>query len=103
MVQYRQLVAGSHHEFARAARQIVEACRRGDAEAILSLPARVAAGVHGFFPALTSFLFQLVNRFLPGSGGIGKRIAAGSNSFSRWSPSWLTLLGDRAARRNNET
>jgi hypothetical protein len=35
-------------------------------------------------------------------GGIGERSAYGYESASRWSPSWLTRLGDAAARRNNE-
>jgi short-subunit dehydrogenase len=40
----------------RAARQIIEACKRGDAEVVLSLPAKVASVVHGLFPGLTADL-----------------------------------------------
>src|SRR5262249_9500692 len=53
----------------RAARQIVAACKRGDAEVILSLPAQLAVLFYGLFPGLTSDLFGLINRFLPGPGG----------------------------------
>jgi short-subunit dehydrogenase len=86
----------------RAARQIVRACRRGDAEVILSLPAKLAAKFHGLFPGLTSDLMGLIHRLLPSPGGIGTQRALGHESTSEASPSWLTALGERAAERNNE-
>ena len=43
----------------------------------------------------------LVHRLLPGSGDVPSR-AHGLSAPSRWSPSVLTTLGDRAAARNNE-
>jgi hypothetical protein len=51
---------------------------------------------------MSAALAGLVNRMLPSPGGIGTRVTTGSRSFSRWSPSWLTTLSDRAAARNNE-
>jgi short-subunit dehydrogenase len=86
----------------RAARQIIAACRRGDAEVILSVQAELAARFHGLFPETTSNILGLVNRFLPEPGGIGNRRARGKESLSPASPSWLTALGERAARVNNE-
>ncbi|MEX0712959.1 MAG: SDR family NAD(P)-dependent oxidoreductase [Pirellulales bacterium] len=86
----------------RAARQVVAACRRGDAEVVLSLPAAVAARFHGLFPGLTADLLGWVNRMLPEPGGIGSRRLQGSKSRSSWSPSWLTRLADRAAVAHNE-
>lgn len=86
----------------RAARQILRACRRGDAEAVLSLPAKVATVVHALAPGLTADVLGLVNRLLPGPGGIGTGRAQGAESESPLSPSVLTALGDRAAVRNNE-
>jgi short-subunit dehydrogenase len=86
----------------RAAREIVKACRRGDAEIVLSLPAKVAVWFHGVFPGLTADVLGQVNRLLPGPGGIGTHSAKGGESLSALSPSWLTTLSDRAARRNNE-
>ena len=74
----------------RAARQIVEACRAGAAEVVLSLPAATAARIHGLFPALTANVLAVVNRLLPGPGGVGSRSVKGWQSFSSWSPSWLT-------------
>lgn len=86
----------------RASRQIVQALKRGDAEITLSLPAKVAARIHGLLPGLTSDVLGLVNHFLPRPGGIGQQHASGAESKSMLSPSWLTILSERAARRNNE-
>jgi NAD(P)-dependent dehydrogenase (short-subunit alcohol dehydrogenase family) len=87
----------------RAARQIVEACRRGEAEVVLSLPAAVAARFHGLFPGLTADMLGVVNAvLLPGPGGIGTQSASGAESASPLVPSLLTFLSERAARRNNE-
>ena len=85
-----------------AARRIVKACQNGEAEVILSLPAKVAAAFHGVFPGLTCDVLSLVNRMLPGPGGDGKKSVKGKDSQSAVSPSWLTILNERAALRNNE-
>ncbi|HET6881116.1 MAG TPA: SDR family NAD(P)-dependent oxidoreductase [Pirellulales bacterium] len=85
-----------------AARQIVRACCRGDAEVILSLPAIAAQKAHGLAPGMVSTVLGWVNRLLPSAGGIGERSALGHQSQSRWSPSLLTALTERAAARNNE-
>jgi short-subunit dehydrogenase len=86
----------------RAARQILAASRRGDAELILSFPARIGALLHSLFPAMTSELLSLANRCLPGPGGIGTQILRGDQSTSVLAPSWLTSLNDKAARRSNQ-
>ncbi len=86
----------------QAAAEIVEACRRGDAEAVLSLPARVADTASALFPELTADVLTLAGRLLPAPGGIGTERRAGHESASRLSPSPLTALSDRAAQRNNE-
>jgi short-subunit dehydrogenase len=49
----------------RAARRIVAAARRGDAEVILTLPAKIAARVQGVAPGTTARLLSLVSRALP--------------------------------------
>jgi NAD(P)-dependent dehydrogenase (short-subunit alcohol dehydrogenase family) len=85
-----------------AARQIVEACRRGDASITLSIPAKLAETFHALFPGLTADLLGIVNRLLPSAGGIGKANACGAESQSWFAPSPLTALSDRAAVRNNE-
>lgn len=86
----------------RAARQIIAACKRGDAEVVLSIQAELAVKFHGLFPGLTADLLGLINYLLPGAGGIGKRRAKGKDSQSSWSPSLLTVLNEAAARQNNE-
>jgi NAD(P)-dependent dehydrogenase (short-subunit alcohol dehydrogenase family) len=85
-----------------AARQILDACKRGDAEIVLTIPSKVAAAFHGLFPGLTADILGVVNRFLPGPGGIGTERALGKDSQSALSPSPLTVLNERAAARNNE-
>jgi NAD(P)-dependent dehydrogenase (short-subunit alcohol dehydrogenase family) len=85
-----------------AARQILAACKRGDAEIILTFPSKAAAAFHGLFPGLTADILGLVNRFLPGPGGIGTARALGKDSQSPLSPSPLTVLNERAAAQNNE-
>lgn len=86
----------------RAARRIVAACRRGEVHVVLSAPAKAAATVHALFPALSAGLLALVNRVLPSPDGAGTRARMGRASASPISPSWLTRLSDRAARRFNE-
>jgi NAD(P)-dependent dehydrogenase (short-subunit alcohol dehydrogenase family) len=86
----------------RAASQIVRACKRGEAEIVLSIQAQLAVRFHGLFPGLTQDLLGLVNRLLPAPGGIGQRRAKGKESTSELSPSWLTALNEKAAVRNNE-
>ena len=98
----------------RAAAEIVEALRTGEAGRVLSVPAKIAAVVHGLFPGLTADALALVNRLLPkaplsGRGGAAERGDAalepvkGEASGSAWSPSWLTRLGEQAAERHNQT
>ncbi len=86
----------------RAASQIVEAARRGDAELIISIQAKLAATANALFPELTAEISSLINQILPSAGGIGERYALGKDSQSSISPSVLTTLIDDAARQNNE-
>lgn len=86
----------------QAAAQILRACRDGEREVLLHNPVNLAVALQSFFPGTTQSLLGVVARFLPRMGGIGERSAYGYDSASRWSPSWLTRLGDAAAQRNNE-
>ena len=85
-----------------AARQIVRACKRGQAELVISIPAKVAVLFDSLFPETMSQALGLVNRLLPGPGGVGPQTMKGRESTSAWSPSWLTTLNEEAAIRNNE-
>ncbi len=86
----------------RAARRIVAACARGQAELILTLPAKLAAKLHGVFPGFTANLMGLMNRLLPPPGRIGMDSRPGWQSFTKASPSVLTTLDQQAARENNQ-
>ena len=86
----------------RAARQVIAAVKRGDAEVVLTIQAKLAVLFHGIFPGLTSDLLGAINKFLPEPGGIGTERAKGEESQSGLAPSWLTALSEKAARANNE-
>ena len=86
----------------RAARKILAACRRGQPSLTLTFAARGAILGNALLPNLTGYLMKFVNRFLPGpSHGQGNQSRPGSQ-LRRLTPKWLTRLGDRATRTNNE-
>lgn len=86
----------------RAARQIIEACRVGRAQLTLSWPARAAVRLDALAPELMADLTRWAASLLPSASSSQTQLREGIESTSFWSPSWLTALGDRAARRNNE-
>jgi short-subunit dehydrogenase len=86
----------------RAARQILTACARGDAEVVLTVPAKLAVALEGICPSLMSEVMALVNRHvLPEPGGVGPRQVKGKDSRGLL-PDAVTTLNDRAAADNNE-
>jgi NAD(P)-dependent dehydrogenase (short-subunit alcohol dehydrogenase family) len=86
----------------RAARRIVEACRRGDTEVTLSLPGFFAIRSHGLLRRAALATLAFVNSLLPSDRDGTLETRKGWESTSRWSPSWLTRLNDAAAVKNNE-
>jgi NAD(P)-dependent dehydrogenase (short-subunit alcohol dehydrogenase family) len=87
----------------RAARQVVSAMRRGEAERTLTVPATLLATFHGIAPGLTADILGLVNRIvLPAPGGAGTEVNRGMTIEER-SPSAvrdaLTGWGRDAAER----
>jgi NAD(P)-dependent dehydrogenase (short-subunit alcohol dehydrogenase family) len=86
----------------RASRQILSAAAHGRAQITLSLPAKIAATANVIAPELVADLASVAAGLLPKPGGIGQRAVEGEQSTSAWSPSLATLLGERAAIRNNE-
>src|SRR5205823_1377286 len=85
-----------------AARKILAACARGDAEVVLGLPAKFGGAVNALFPNLTADVLDLVNRVvMPRPGGIGSEVAKGSESRGKLAGVFTTLT-DRAAVANNE-
>jgi NAD(P)-dependent dehydrogenase (short-subunit alcohol dehydrogenase family) len=87
----------------RAARQIIEACRYGDPELTITVPARLAMVANQVAPGAVATAMMVVNRLLPSPNGIdGDRRRRGRESTSKWAPSAATVLTDRAAVVNNE-
>jgi short-subunit dehydrogenase len=86
----------------RAARQIVNAIRHGEAEVTLSIQAKVATRLYALAPRLAQQVLALVDRMLPRPGGVGAASVPGNASESRTSQSFLTRASHRAAVRNNE-
>jgi short-subunit dehydrogenase len=85
-----------------AARQVVRACKRGQAELVISIPAKIAVLFDSLFPEMMSQILGVANYLLPEAGGVGTDRKKGRESTSAWSPSWLTTLNEEAAVRNNE-
>jgi NAD(P)-dependent dehydrogenase (short-subunit alcohol dehydrogenase family) len=85
-----------------AARRILDGARRGDAEvlfpAIYRLPVIAAAAA----PNVTAAVLGLAARLLPDAPVEGGGRRPGRESQSAVSPSWLTRMGDAAARRHNQ-
>ena len=92
------LSTGADH----AAARIVDAVRHGDAALTLTLPAKLLAAADGLAPSLVGTAMKWTNRLLPDPSGDGEARWTGWQSFSRWAPSLLTRLSDRAVPRFNE-
>ena len=86
-----------------AASQIIEACRYGDPELTITLPAKIAIVANHVVPGVIARALIVANRFLPGPSEVnGNRGKRGADSRSRWAPSAATALTDKAAVVNNE-
>lgn len=85
-----------------AARQIVRACKRGQSELVISVPAKIAVLFDAVFPEVMAQMMAITNQVLPAPGGVSTTTKKGRHSTSEWSPSWLTTLSEEAALRNNE-
>ena len=86
----------------RAARKIVNACRRGQADLTITPQAKLAAMFHGAFPGVTAEMMALANRMLPSEGeGLERRF--GHESETPLTRSFLTKLGRDAGEEFHET
>lgn len=86
----------------RAAKKIVNACQHGQAELVLSIPAKLAVTFHDLFPGVAADLGALANHYLPAPGGIGTARRLGRDSESLITQSRLTALSEQAALANNQ-
>jgi NAD(P)-dependent dehydrogenase (short-subunit alcohol dehydrogenase family) len=87
----------------RAASQILDACRHGDAELTITPQAKLAVMANAVAPGAVARAMAIVSRLLPPPTGMsGDVMRKGRESESRWAPSIATRLSDRAAVANNE-
>jgi NAD(P)-dependent dehydrogenase (short-subunit alcohol dehydrogenase family) len=88
----------------RAARKIIDACRHGDPELTITLPAKLAARLNHIAPATVGRLTAIANRALPGPtrDARGNRHQRGRDSQTPLTDSIATILTHRAAVANNE-
>jgi len=87
----------------KAASQIVDACRRGDAELVITFQAKLAILARTIAPALFSGVMSLINRLLPGTvGPEGNTATRGRFSGSDWAASRVLAPMYAAAQKNNE-
>lgn len=85
-----------------AAEQIVQAARRGEPEVILSPQAQLLARLHGLAPGVIVDLMGLVNRLLPGPGGIGQESRSGKESQTPLTRRLLRPFGQADPKGTNE-
>jgi NAD(P)-dependent dehydrogenase (short-subunit alcohol dehydrogenase family) len=87
----------------RAARQIVNACRCGDAELVVTWPAKLAVMANAVCPSVVALGMKITNSLLPKPvDASGDRAHSGWQSLSEWAPSRLTRLSEQAAIDLNE-
>lgn len=84
----------------RAARRIVRAVRRGEAEITLGVSAKALAFAHGVAPGATVHALGLVNRLLPDNTSAERHTGHESQSAITESP--LTTMGRAAGKRLNQ-
>lgn len=89
-------------EARRAARKVVDAVKHGENDLVITPQAKLAALLHGIAPGLTADVLSLVNRMLPGPGGIGEERRTGKESENALTRSPLMAAGRSAAQRYNE-
>lgn len=84
------------------ARQIVQACKYGEAEVITNLPARILALANDVFPELTADISGLVNEYLLPDPTLDNLEKTGLESDSDLIPEHLRKRSAKAAAENNE-
>jgi hypothetical protein len=86
----------------RAASQIINACRRGEAELVITVQAKLAILARAVAPELFQDAMTLMNNLLPAPSADGDEAKPGRESESEWAPSTLTTPTYKAAEKNNE-
>jgi hypothetical protein len=87
----------------RAAQQILAACRRGEAELVITPQAKLAIVARAVAPELFGLAMSLMNRLLPAPAGPDGDVARpGRTTGSDWAGSPVMAPTYAAAQRNNE-
>jgi NAD(P)-dependent dehydrogenase (short-subunit alcohol dehydrogenase family) len=87
----------------RAARQIVNACRRGAAELVVGIPAKAACMLYALLPETGAETLALAARCLPAASAARSGASRkGADVRPENLPAFLTRLSDSAALRNNQ-
>src|SRR6266568_1628454 len=86
----------------RAARKILDACRRGQPSLTLTFAARTAILGNALFPNITGYAMKIVNYFFPAAGNDEANQSRAGSQLRRLTPNWVTRLADRATKKNNE-
>jgi len=88
----------------RAARQIIRACRYGEAELIITVQAKIAVLARTAAPELFQDTMALINQLLPGPSQDGDEAKPGRESESEAAGPQqpLTAATYREAEKNNE-
>ena len=89
----------------RAASQLVEACRHGDAELVIGWPAKLAIIANAVMPEAVAMAMDLANQFIlpePSDDG-GTESHSGWQSMSARTPSSLTRLTEKRSRSEQRT
>ena len=86
----------------RAAKRVVQAIRRGEAEVVLGLPAKIAVLAHDLAPEVAVRVLGAANRLMPSASDPSTDRHRGHMSESAPTKSPLTAFGKRAAKRWNQ-
>jgi NAD(P)-dependent dehydrogenase (short-subunit alcohol dehydrogenase family) len=85
-----------------SARQIIDACRYGEAEVITNLPARILALANDVFPELTADIMGLATQYILPDPTSSPAQKTGLESDSDLIPEHLRKRSEKAADKNNE-
>jgi short-subunit dehydrogenase len=86
----------------KSARKLLNACRRGDPEYILTIPAKFASLVHGISPSLVIRINEMINRFMLPAPVNSTQSIKGYETRFEYEQNSLTKPTDDAARENNQ-
>ena len=85
-----------------AAKKILGACKRGEAELVIGWPYRILVSLAPLVPGLTTAGMGLMDRLLPGPTGSQGDTALPGWACRSWASKLISVVTDGPSRRNNE-